>query len=68
MAFMRVRQAVGPAHEFDVAVATYDRNPDAYVVVDKTPVASPRPMRRVVEKPKATDQVVKSEKKEANRG
>ncbi len=45
MAFIRVRQATGPAHEFDIAEAAYARDKDAYEVIDKEPVDSPRPAK-----------------------
>lgn len=45
MGFIRVRQAEGPAHEFDIPEAAYARDKGAYVVVDKRPVASPRPAK-----------------------
>lgn len=41
--FIRVRQAQGPKHEFDINTAAYERDKRAYVVIDKQPVAFPRP-------------------------
>lgn len=43
MGFIRVRQADGPAHEFDISEEAYARKPDAFEVIDKTPVAKSRP-------------------------
>lgn len=43
MGFIRVRQAKGPAHEFDIPVAAFERRKRAYRVIDKQPVAVPRP-------------------------
>lgn len=45
MGFIRVRQAKGPAHEFDIAEEAYARKPDAFDVIDKTPVAIPRSVK-----------------------
>lgn len=47
MGFIRVRQASGPAHEFDISEAAYRSNPGAYKVLDKTPVAKSRPVKYV---------------------
>lgn len=44
MGFIRVRHAEGPAHEFDISEAAYERNKQAYKVIDKTPVAVSRPV------------------------
>lgn len=54
MGFIRVRQARGPAHEFDISEAAYARDRGAYGVVDKTPVAKPRPATIVAGKAKST--------------
>lgn len=43
MGFIRVRQARGPAHEFDISEAAYARDKQAFKVIDKQPVAIPRP-------------------------
>lgn len=43
MGFIRVRQAKGPKHEFDISEAAYAQRKRAYVVVDKAPVEKPRP-------------------------
>lgn len=43
MGFIRVRSASGPHHEFDTSEAAYALRPGAYVVIDATPVAEPRP-------------------------
>lgn len=43
MGFIRVRSAKGPAHEFDVSEAAYNRNRGAFKVIDRKPVAVPRP-------------------------
>lgn len=51
MGFIRVRQATGPAHEFDVPAAAYARKKHAYVVVDFEPVATPRPVKYVAALP-----------------
>lgn len=45
MGFIRVRQADGPAHEFDIAEAAYARQRDAYTVVDDQPADFPRPAK-----------------------
>lgn len=47
MGFIRVRQAEGPAHEFDVSEAAYKRNQSVYEVVDSKPVAVSRPAKHV---------------------
>jgi hypothetical protein len=41
--FIRVRQAEGPKHEFDVSIPEYEANKDLYFVVDDTPVLEVRP-------------------------
>lgn len=58
MGFIRVRQADGPAHEFDISEAAYARNKRAYSVVDKTPSAVSRPVKYVQAKP--ADSVAKA--------
>lgn len=63
MGFIRVRQAKGPAHEFDISEAAYARNKAAYAVVNKTPVASPRPVKIVAAKPKPAGKSVTKEGK-----
>lgn len=44
MAFVRVRAASGPRHEFDVAEAELAATPSAYEVLDATPVPAARPI------------------------
>lgn len=44
MPFIRVRHASGPAHEFDIPIAAYEREKSLYKVVDKHPVAVSRPV------------------------
>lgn len=51
MSFLRVRQASGPAHEFDISEAAYLFDKSAYKVMDSTPVAKPRPAKIVQAKP-----------------
>lgn len=51
MGFIRVRQAEGPRHEFDISEAAYKRNKGAYVVVDKKPVGTSRQAVTVQVKP-----------------
>lgn len=51
MGFIRVRQASGPAHEFDISEAAYKRNKGAYKVIDSKPVATSRPVSYVQVKP-----------------
>lgn len=51
MGFIRVRQASGPAHEFDISEAAYKRNKGAYKVIDPKPVAAPRPVKHVQDVP-----------------
>lgn len=41
--FIRVRSAEGPAYEYDVSVDEVAANPEAYVVVDDSPVDASRP-------------------------
>lgn len=62
MGFIRVRQVRGPAHEFDISEAAYRSNPGGYKVLDKTPVAKPRPVKHVQAEPAKS--VVKSAWKE----
>ena len=45
MAFIRVKHASGPAHEFDISEAAYKRNKGAYTVVDPKPVARSRAVK-----------------------
>lgn len=47
MGFVRVRSANGPAHEFDVSEEAVAADPDVFVVLDKKPVAVPRPVKYV---------------------
>lgn len=49
MSFIRVRSAVpgGPLHEFDIPVATFERHPDRYKVIDMEPVAKQRPASHI---------------------
>ncbi len=47
MGFIRVRQAEGPAHEFDISEAAYKRNKSAYEVLDPKPAAISRPAKHV---------------------
>lgn len=49
MAFIRVRAAEGPLHEFDVAEAELAAFPDIYEVLDPEPVDEARPARYVAE-------------------
>lgn len=51
MGFIRVRHATGPAHEFDISEAAYDRNKGAYKVIDPKPVAVSRPATYKAAKP-----------------
>lgn len=46
--FVRVRAKKGPAHEYDAPLLDVRRRPEAFVVLDKTPVTSPRPIKYVV--------------------
>lgn len=62
MGFIRVRQAKGPAHEFDISEAAYAQRKRAYVVVDKTPVAAPRPAKYAPAKAKSAAAVAKEGK------
>lgn len=48
--FIRVRSADGPKHEYDVSPDLVAAFPDDYVVVDATPVESPREPKYVTEK------------------
>lgn len=54
MGFIRVRQAEGPAHEFDISEAAYARNEGAYKVIDSKPVAKSRAAKYVQAKPAET--------------
>lgn len=54
MGFIRVRQAKGPAHEFDVPETERARNKGAYKVLDSKPVAVPRPVKYVQATPAKT--------------
>lgn len=53
MPFIRVKSADKelPQHEFDVAVERYEADKKKYTVVDREPVAEPRPVTYVQESP-----------------
>ncbi len=58
MGFIRVRAAVGPAHEFDISEEAYAADKDVYDVIDPKPVRDSRPATYVSTAPV----VVKKEK------
>jgi hypothetical protein len=55
VSFIRVRRADKglPQDEFDVAFARYEADPKRYTVVDREPVAEPRPVEYVQARPVA---------------
>lgn len=55
--FIRVRAKSGPKHEFHAAAGEVAAHPELYVVIDKTPVATPDPPLYVAAESKPSNPV-----------